>query len=390
MTGEDDACPEPSEGNSPEESNGLLAGVRPTAGLKGRENLRMKRRTFLVGAGAALAAGRGGGATVAVGRKGVESKMLDAANAFLSALDPPRRQKAVLPFNTEERLNWHYTPHDRQGLSLKEMTPEQQKAGLELLRAGLSEHGYSKSQTIRMLENVLRELEGGSGPKRDPELYYFTVFGTPSSEGTWGWRYEGHHCSQHWTLVNGQVIGSSPQFFGSNPGEVRDGPMKGTRVLHAEEDLGRALVKSLTEEQRKVAILDAKAPADILTSNQRLAAIQEDRGIAYRDLNREQQGLLLQLIEEYAHGHQPSEAQQRLDKVRHAGMDNVKFAWMGGLEKGQGHYYRIQGGHFLIEYDNTQNNANHIHAVWRDFKGDWGLDVLKTHYETSPHHRSEA
>jgi len=315
------------------------------------------------------------------------STMLDAARVFLATLDTAQKAKAVFPFNSEERFRWFYTPVSRKGIPLKELSVSQQQAAQALLRAGLSEKGYSKAEIIRQLEAVLGEMEQGRGPARDPDLYFFTFFGEPAATGAWGWRYEGHHCSQNWTMVNGKSIGSSPQFFGANPAEVRDGPMKGTRVLRAEEDLGRSLVKSLSPAQRAEAILSASAPRDILTSNQRQAAIQEDKGIAYSRLSQDQQGTLLALIEEYLGAQPRAQARQRLDRIRLAGFDQIKFAWMGGLEKGQGHYYRVQGSTFLIEYDNTQDNANHIHCVWRDFHGDWGEDLLAEHYRNSPHHQ---
>lgn len=319
-----------------------------------------------------------------------QSAMLRAARAFLATLDPAEKSQAMFPFNSEERFRWFYTPVPRKGISLKEMNETQKKAALDLLGAGLSEKGYSKAETIRKLEDVLRELEQGSGPKRDPELYFFTFFGEPSESGAWGWRYEGHHCSQNWTMVNGRSISglsSSPQFFGANPAEVRSGPMKGTRVLAAEEDLGRSLVKSLSPAQRGEAVLSATAPAEILTNNQRTAAIQEDKGIAYARLSKEEQGTLLALIEEYLSAQPKALARARLEKIRKVGLDNIKFAWMGGFEDGEGHYYRVQGSTFLIEFDNTQNNANHIHCVWRDFNGDWGADLLAEHYRNSPHHQ---
>lgn len=315
------------------------------------------------------------------------SPMLNAGRAFLATLDPAQKSEAVFPFNSEERFRWFYTPVSRKGIPLKELNATQRKAALALLRAGLSEQGYTKAETIRKLEDVLREIEQGSGPTRDPDLYFFTFFGEPTETGAWGWRYEGHHCSQNWTILNGKSIGSSPQFFGANPAEVRDGPMKGTRVLKAEEDLGRSLVKSLTAEQRAEAVINTSAPNDIVTSNQRTAAIKEDKGIAYSKLTKDQQGALLALIEEYLGAQPPAQARQRLDKIRQAGFDQIKFAWMGGLDKGEGHYYRVQGSTFLIEYDNTQNNANHIHCVWRDFNGDFGEDLLADHYQNSPHHQ---
>jgi len=313
--------------------------------------------------------------------------MLSAAQAFLATLDPAQRTQAVLPFNSEERFHWFYTPVARKGIPLKALTPPQRTAALNVLRAGLSEKGYSKAETIRQLENVLREIEKGAGPTRDPDLYFFTFFGEPVEGGTWGWRYEGHHCSQNWTIVNGKSIASSPQFFGANPAEVREGPMKGTRPLRAEEDLGYSLLQSLTAAQRAVAVVPGAAPADIVTRNERKAAIQANTGITYSALNHDQQGTLLALIEEYLNAQPRALAQQRLDKIRNAGLDTITFAWMGGLERGIGHYYRVQGKTFLIEFDNTQNNANHIHCVWRDFNGDWGEDLLAEHYHNSPHHR---
>src|SRR6185436_1522900 len=309
--------------------------------------------------------------------------MAKAADAFLAALDPAKRAQAAFPFNSAERLDWHFVPKDRQGVPLKQMSADERRAALALLRSGLSARGFTKVDTILHLEEVLFALEGSA--MRDPGLYYFTVFGRPADQGAWGWRYEGHHVSLNWTLLDGRVVGSSPQFLGANPADVRDGIQKGTRALAAEEDLGRAFVKSMKTDQRADAVVSADAPRDIVTGASREAAIQEDRGIAYAKLSQEQQGLLLSLIQEYASTQPLAVAQARLARVK-ADLPGVKFAWMGGFEKGQGHYYRIQGGTFLIEYDNTQNGANHIHSVWRDFKGDWGKDLLAEHYLAAPHH----
>ena len=309
--------------------------------------------------------------------------MAKAADAFLAALDPAKRAQAAFPFNSAERLDWHFVPKDRQGVPLKQMSADERRAALALLRSGLSARGFTKVDTILHLEEVLFALEGSA--MRDPGLYYFTVFGRPADQGAWGWRYEGHHVSLNWTLLDGRVVGSSPQFLGANPADVRDGIQKGTRALAAEEDLGRAFVKSMKPDQRADAVVSADAPRDIVTGASREAAIQEDNGIAYPKLSQEQQGLLLSLIQEYASTQPLAVAQARLARVK-ADLPHVKFAWMGGIEKGQGHYYRIQGSTFLIEYDNTQNGANHIHSVWRDFKGDWGKDLLAEHYRTAPHH----
>ena len=312
-------------------------------------------------------------------------QMVTAARTFLDSLTPELKQKAQFPIDADERFTWFYTPVPRKGVTLKEMNETQRAAAMNLLRAGLSQKGYSKAETIRALEDVLAEIEKNP-TRRDKELYYFTIFGEPGAKSSWGWRYEGHHLSHNWTVVNGNALATTPQFFGANPAEVRTGPKQGLRALAAEEDLGYELIQSLDEKQRQAAIIDPKAPNDILTTNSKEAAIQEDRGLAHAQMTKAQQALLVKLIEENASAQPDAIARERLAKVRAAGFDKVKFAWMGSLEKGQAHYYRVQGPSFLIEFDNTQNNANHIHLVWRDFKGDWGRDLLADHYKTAAHH----
>jgi hypothetical protein len=290
-----------------------------------------------------------------------------AAASFLATLDPARKAKAQLPFDSAERLNWFYIPKDREGLPLGQMTPAQQRAALALIEAGLSQKGFSKAEAVRALDAVLAEIERDP-VRRDVGKYYLTIFGEPSDTGTWGMRWEGHHISLHWTLVGGRASATTPQFFGSNPAEVRDGPKKGTRVLGAEQDLGRALLLALTDAQRAVAIVSATAPADILTANTRKAAIQDNTGLPYAEMT-------------------PPVAAARVAALKAAGLDEVKFAWMGGAEKGAPHYYRVQGPTFLIEYDCVQDGANHIHAVWRDLEGDFGMDLLEAHYRRAPHHQ---
>jgi hypothetical protein len=222
-------------------------------------------------------------------------------------------------------------------------------------------------------------MEKDSGERRNPEKYYFSIFGTPSDKGTWGYRVEGHHCSQNYTVVNGKVM-DGPSFFGANPAEVREGPRAGLRALAQEEDLGREVIQSLTEEQRKTAIVDAKAPNEILTSNSRTAALKgQASGINGAKMTGAQFEKLGNLLEMYAQNMPEQIAQYREEQIKKAGR-NISFAWAGGINKGDPHYYRIQAPAFLIEYDNTQNGANHIHAVWRDFTGDFGEDLLKQHY----------
>lgn len=314
-------------------------------------------------------------------------EMRSAAATFLQALDDERRAAAHVAFDADERFNWHYVPRDRNGLPLKSMTDEQRKTVHALLRAALSSQGYLKASAIMFLDAVLRELENGN-PMRDPENYYVTVFGNPSNDAVWGWRFEGHHLSLNFASVDG-ALSVTPAFFGANPGSVPTGPAVGLRVLADEEDLGRALAVSLTPEQRKLAILSGTAPDDIVSGTERRPKIGEPEGIPASAMTAEQQAIMRMLIEEYVGNMDASVAAAQLERIDEAGFEHLHYAWAGGLEPGQGHYYRIHGPTVLFEYDNTQNGARHPHSVWRDLENDFGEDLLKTHYEQSPHHRRE-
>jgi hypothetical protein len=320
--------------------------------------------------------------TSAYYRTSSASVMTEAANRFLASLTPEQRAKATFQFDDAERVNWFFVPIERKGLPLREMGAFQRHLANALLSAGLSQTGYIKAVTIMSLDDILRIMENDSGERRNPEKYYFSIFGTPSDTGAWGYRVEGHHLSQNYTVVNGRVV-DAPSFFGSNPAEVREGPRAGLRVLAAEEDLGRDLIASLTADQQKTAIVDPKAPADILTSNGRQAALKgQASGISAAQMTPAQLAKLTALLDEFA-GNVPEQvAQARQEQIRKAGR-NIFFAWAGGLKRGEGHYYRVQAPAFLIEYDNTQDHNNHIHTVWRDFTGDFGGDLLKDHYQAS-------
>jgi len=308
--------------------------------------------------------------------------MTQAAQHFLASLTPEQRAKATFAFQEDERLNWHYIPKERKGIPLLEMTMAQKALAHALLSAGLSQQGYIKAVTIMSLDDVLRVMENDDGNRRNPEKYYFTVFGEPSDTGTWGFRVEGHHLSQNFTVVNGKVA-DTPSFFGANPAEVREGPRKGLRTLAAEEDLGRDLMESFTPEEKKVAIVAPDAYKDILTEASRKAALEgQPSGLSAAKMSKKQFDLLQTLIASYAQNVPEQLAQARMEQLKKAGT-NVFFAWAGVEQRGGPHYYRIQTPTFLIEYDNTQNNANHIHSVWRDFNGDFGLDLLAMHYQAS-------
>ena len=312
-------------------------------------------------------------------------EMADAATKFLASLKSEQAAKASFPLKDDERLNWHFIPKDRKGLPFKEMTSEQHDLALALLKSGMSERGYSTATNIFSLELILQELEGPNRRiPRDPGLYHVFIFGKPEKTGTWGWRVEGHHVSVNFTLVGGEVA-ATPSFFGTNPAEVRKGPRKGLRVLAQEEDAARELLRSLNDEQRKEAIFDQTAPKDILTEAKKKIGPLETAGLSSSKLKKEQQTILMRLLKTYVERIRPEVAQNDLAKIEKAGLDKIYFAWAGSAEPGQGHYYRVQGPTFLMEYDNTQNDANHIHAVWRDFNGDFGEDLLQKHLRETPH-----
>lgn len=309
--------------------------------------------------------------------------MAAAASTFLASLTAEQRGQAVFPFDSAERERFHFIPTEmfaRRGLTIKEMSEPQRAAAHALLKTGLSQRGYLTATSIMDLENVLREVEAAR-PQfvRDPQRYFVSVFGTPSDRGAWSWRVEGHHVSLNFTIVNGALLASSPEFFGTNPAEVRSGPKRGTRILGDLEDPARALVTSLDAGQRVKAVIEGVAPNDIVTANRMPITPLAPAGIAMADLSASQKTLLTQVVAGYTSFAADDIAADRMDRIRKAGIDKVTFAWAGETERGKKHYYRVQGPTFLIEYDNTQDDGNHVHSVWRDFDQDFGRDLLREH-----------
>ena len=328
-------------------------------------------------------------AAVTIASQRSAAAMSGAAARWLSSLEAEKRERAVFAFDSEERLRWHFVPneqHPRKGVTFKEMSEPQRALAHALLKTGLSARGHLTASAIMELEKVLVVMEGEKRRfPRDHEAYYVSVFGTPGDKAAWGWRFEGHHVSVRFDIVGGAMTASSPAFFGSNPAEVRDGPQKGLRVLAAEEDAARALLDLLSAEQRAAAIVQPDAPADILTMVAPQVNPLTPPGIKVTALTKAQREALTRLIDVYVGTMAPDIAAERMARVKKAGLDNITFAWAGSTEKGQKHYYRVQGPSFLIEYDNTQNNGNHIHSVWRDFNGDFGRDLLREHLKSQPH-----
>ncbi len=312
-------------------------------------------------------------------------RITNAATGFLRSLEgSEHRARATFPFDNDERENWHYVPRSRAGLSRGEMTPGQLKAAESLVAVSLSAEGVRKAHSIIRHETILGELEASAGMLRFDRLeglYYFSIFGTPGGVEAWGWQVDGHHLSLNMTVIGGERISVTPSFFGANPAEVRHGTHKGLRILKEEEDVARSLLYSLDAEQTERCTIYPTAPPDLITRASRRVELGEPVGLPASMMTGDQLEGLIRLIEVYVGRKQPSVAREQMSRIHSAGLSSVRFGWAGEHHPGQGHYYRVHGPTFLIEYDNTQNMANHIHSVWRDIEGDFGRDLLREHYD---------
>ena len=346
-------------------------------------------------------------AGVVVSAQRSASAMVTAATAFLDSLTPEQRKLVMFPLDSSERTHFNFIPDEafpRNGIQMKALTPAQRKLAHTLLQTGLSQRGYMTYNGIMELETVLKAVEeaeraarrGGAPPaapagpgrggpgaapqfNRDPLHHHISVFGTPGPDTAWGWRLEGHHVSLNYTVVRGRLVRAAPTFAGTNPAEVRDGRQKGLRILGEQEDAARAFLTSLTPEQQKTAIINAVAPNDIVTGNKVKVDPLEPAGLQSKALVAEKRLQLLALVRTFSDLMADEIAAERLGRIYSAGVDNLWFAWAGGVERGEKHYFRIQGPTFLIEFDNTQNDGNHVHSVWRDYTGDFGADLLREH-----------
>jgi len=312
-------------------------------------------------------------------------KMAQAAQQFVNVLSAEQKMKALIDFDSKERTNWYFVPREdkqkkstRKGLPLKDMNAAQKKAALALVAAGTSAAGNEKAVTIMSLEAILRDLEKGSGPTRDPEWYFFSIFGNPSKSGKWGWRVEGHHLSLNFTLDGTEVLSATPAFFGANPAEGKSGPRKGHRTLAAVEDLAIELFKTLDDDQKKVAYRETGFPDPAAEQTFVKTRIGAPTGLAAAKMTQKQRGLLMKLVEAYANRMPAEIAEAELRGVRQAGVDKIQFAYTGGTEPGKGHTYRVQGPTLVIEFlnvqaDSARNPANHIHSLQRNPAGDFGI-----------------
>ena len=306
-----------------------------------------------------------------------------AAAAFLPTLSHEQRSRASFDLASDERHDWHYVPRARKGVALGEMSEPQTKAAHALMASALSDNGYRKARSIIDHEAILGRVEAASGVgrfDRDAGLYYYSVFGNPGTDEPWGWRVEGHHLSLNYTIVDGETVSPTPSFFGANPAKVLSGPEKGLRILKEEEDVARDLLLSLDPGQRDQATLYPAAPSDIITRSSPRVEIGDAVGLLASAMSGEQRGKLMALIGVYLERKPADLAASALEKLKSEGLDAIRFGWAGSHHPGQGHYYRIHGPSLFVEYDNTQDMANHIHSVWRDVEGDFGRDLLAEHY----------
>ena len=312
--------------------------------------------------------------------------MLQAAQKFRSTLSREQLARASFGFDDAERLNWHFIPRERKGLPLRELEGESLKVAQALIASGLSQAGYEQALSIMSLEEVLYLLEAGDRTerreRRNPGKYYISIFGTPSETGKWGWRVEGHHISLNYTLDRGDVVSSTPEFFGANPAFIDAGPDRVIRPLGTEEDLARQILKLCTPDLLKTAYIDKTAPGDLRVGSDAQHPNPQPEttpavGLAASQMTADQKKLLAELLGEYLKNMPADISGRRRAALMQAGIDKIHFAWWGETERNQPHYYRIQGPTFLVEYNNTQNKANHVHSYWRDFAGDFGIPLKK-------------
>lgn len=363
--------------------------------------------------------------------------MAEAAQAMLTSLHDGQRDKVVFPLGGDEQYSWFYTPTNHGGLSLAEMTGVQQSLAFQMLKTGLSSAGYGTATAIMSLENILDLTEGFTSTfadrerGRDPRLYWLAIFGDPTTDD-WAWRFGGHHISLNYRIADGEVTGATPNFFGADPA---DSPLLGPhlhRPLAAAEDLGRELAHALNQQEFETALLSKVAPVDIVGANrtiisegdtplglsevfryldaddtalwagrqdaaeaalgltgehlEALSFSAKPKGLAVSGMSQDSKEVVRAVLSCYLDRLPDGLADEEQKKFAGNAVDSLSFGWAGGVEKHEPHYYRIQGADLFVEYDNTQRGANHIHAVWRDLRSDFGGDALARHYADHDHH----
>jgi hypothetical protein len=307
--------------------------------------------------------------------------MARAALAVLESFSAQQRRQAVYPFESEGRRDWHYIPRRRPGIPLGELQPTQHELVWALLRVGLSQQGVQKTQAVIDTEAILGELSG-SLAYRDPTNYALVFFGDPASGRPWSWRFEGHHLSLSFTIVPGQGVATTPAFLGANPATVPSPHAQaGFTALETEATYGFRLLHSFSETQKASALLQTTSFGDILSGPGRETSLKQRAGLALGNMTASQRQQAMALVETYVRNARPEVAQAELDSLIAAGIDSIHFAWAGSQTPQRPHYYRLHGPTLLIEYDNTQNGANHVHSVWHNPSNSFGQDLLQAHYQ---------
>lgn len=303
--------------------------------------------------------------------------MVTMAERFLASLDHSQKLQATFAYDDPERINWHFIPRDRKGVGLWDLNGAARQSANDLVRSGLTTAGYHKVLEVRSLEEVLYLFESGDEAerrqKRHPHRYYVSIFGTPAAKGLWGWRFEGHHLSLNFSVQDGKIISSTPEFFGANPGLIDAGPGRSLRVLGKREDIARQILKACSEQTKARLWLSKEAPSDIRGGGVAQPVVDTPQGLPYAEMSPEQQKLLKDLLAEYLTAVPAVVVRERMQQIQKAGLDNIHFGWWGGSELNEPHHYVVQGTTFIIEYNNTQNSANHVHAIWRNLAGDFNL-----------------
>jgi hypothetical protein len=306
-------------------------------------------------------------------------RMGDAAKDFLAKLSPEQRAQATFRYDDPERLNWHYIPRPRKGIPLKALDAAARAAAREFIATGLSKPGYQQAVNVMSLDDVLYLLDTDDWTarrqRRDPLNYYLSVFGTPGDQGEWGWRLEGHHLSLNFSVQDGRVVSSTPEFFGANPAQLEAPPDRSVRVLGPLEDTAREIVRTCTPEQLKVMLVSKKAPGEIWSTNKLQPILMPEVGLLASEMSKDQQTLLRHLLGEYLKVCPTDIRAEREAQLEAAGFGKIRMAWWGSLKRGEKHAYHLEGPTFLVEYNDTQNNANHVHTVWRNLAGDLNQPV---------------
>ncbi len=344
-----------------------------------RENFhghRSPTRRFILAAATFLPFGGASAQTVDAAQR-----IAEAANRFLGLLDAAQRLRVLIAFDSDNRLDWHYIPRSRAGLTLGEMRSDQVDAARALFATVLNDQGLKLLDGVRLVESVLREQQGSF---RDPNRYFVSIFGTPG-HFPWGWRFEGHHLSLNVALPAAGHVAVTPFFAGAHPATVHDGPHKGFRLLGASEDLARQIMSGLSDSQRRAALIADRSFGDIVASPQREKDLGQPRGLELSAMSGPARAQVEALTDQFLGTLAPDLLAAQKQRVREQGLETFRFAWAGSLTLGEAYYFRVHGPVTLIEHDNTQNNSNHIHSVWRDLAADFGHDALGEHYRQQRH-----